>query len=499
MVRAATVQESAKNLAEIPARDVKRYFMKHQVETIMHDAPLFIWEKSVRIGATYGMAFRAVRRRMIGSRNYLHTSVNQTIAKDFAAQCKIFCRVFDVAGASDVEEFDCWNADENRRETGFEITFKRQANSIRVYSSNPEAFRGAGGEMGVDEICSHKNPEALMAAAGSRTLWGDPLNVWSSHKGLGSWMNRTIERERALGAKSRWAIKRTTMLDALDNGLLQKICEVTGTKITREDFIADTIAKVGGQEAYEEECLCKPRAAGDAAINWAFITAAREDYPIRRTRLEGNERFDVDSWIAPDVESLKGARKVAIGYDVARTGHLSAVAILALRGKGRGGVGARDPRGDLGSWWLHGLVTMHGRKFGLQREVLHGLLKAVPSAVGSGDATGLGMQVCEELVGLVGQARWGAVNFGATKPEIGTRLVRVFEDGRLVLPSAQEHEDIQFDLHGIRTEPMPGNRIRYYESANPVNKLSHCDIAWAIGLAVLAGGDENMQPGIITL
>jgi len=467
-------------MSEIPD---SKYFLPYQAAEIMDEARLVLWEKSIRIGATFAMAFRAVRRRIDGKGNYLHTSVNETIAKEFAAQCKQFCRIFDVVGASDVQEFGVWNAQENRRETALRIDFTKQENWIQIFSSNPDALRGVGGDVGIDELTSHKQPDAMLAAAGGRAMWGHSVRIWTSHKGVDSCFNRMIQEERAKGAESRWRIRTTTLLDALDDGLLDKINEVRGTSFSREDFIADTRAMVGSDAAYEEECLCKPQRSGESPIKWGYIDAAKTQYPLERKHLEGDESFSVEKWAANMVLVLRAADRVAIGYDVARTGHLSAVALNARFGN---------------KWKLMGLITMHKRKFGLQRDVIAGLMTALPGAVAGGDSTGLGMQVCEELTDLFGPARFVGVNFGQLKPEIGTTMVRVFEDMRQELPAAREHEDIGFDLAGIKSEPLPSGRTRFYESPNPVEKLSHCDMAWAIGLSLLVGEDESGEQHVWT-
>jgi len=119
--------------------------------------------------------------------------------------------------------------------------------------------------------------------------------------------------------------------------------------------------------------------------------------------------------------------------------------------------------------------------------------------LGGGDATGLGMQVCEELVDSFGEHRFAGLNFGATKPAIGTKLVRVMEDNHLHLSEADADEDVIYDLAALYSEDLPGGRVRFAEGPNPINKQSHCDIAWGIGLAVFVGeDDEGGPPGIVT-
>ena len=454
----------------------RKYFLPYQVEDIMDEARLRIVEKSIRIGITFARAMRAVRRRMLGKGNYLHTSVNERVAKSFALDCKKFCKIYDAVGASDIKESDVWNESENRRETALEIEFKRQKCSIKIFSSNPDAIRGEGGEVGIDEICSHKRPDEMLQAAGGRAMWGYPLAIWSSHKGVDSLFNRKIKEERALGNNSRWKIRTITLFDALDQGLLKKIIAVSGENLTRDEFLLDTKAMVGGEDAFAEECLCQPRASGNQAIKWQYIDAAKRSYYLLRKHLEGDKAFDTADWIAPLVMPLRAMQKCALGYDVARTGHLSAVPVIGYDGA---------------AWKLLALLTMHNRAFRLQAEAVAAIMRAVPAMIGGGDATGLGMQTCEDLTKLFGVYRFVGINFSSSKREVGTQMVKVFEDGRIHLPEAREHEDIQFDLAAIQTDAPTIGVARFIETANPVNKLSHCDIAWGLGMALTVGKDSH--------
>lgn len=460
----------------------RKYFLQYQKDAIMTTCRLLLWEKSIRIGATFAMAFRAVRNRIRTKRNYLHTSVNERIAKSFIGDCQKFCRIIDVVGASEVKEFETWNKQENRSETAFEITFKNQECAIKAFSSNPDAIRGEGGDVGIDELSSHKQPDEMVKAAGGRAMWGDSLAIWTSHKGVNSAFNRKLKEERAKGEESRFTIMRTTLLDAIALGLLDKINEVSGQNMSEEDFIADTKALVGGDAAYNEECLCDPRAEGAQAIKWGYIDAAKRDYVILRKDIEGDEPFDIEAWLASLLPVLNIADAVAVGYDVARTGHLSSVPIIARFGD---------------DWKLMALITMHKRKFGLQRDVLAGIMRSVPTCLGGGDKTGLGMQVCEELTDLFTEYRFTGMNFGTLKTDLGTKLVRVFEDNRFHLPAARDQEDIQFDLAAITTGNLPSGRAVFMESINPINKLSHCDIAWAIAMAVYVGDETEKEQRFI--
>lgn len=459
------------------ATELSRWFMPYQIDWILDETRLVLWEKSIRIGATFAQAYRAVRNRMRGKGNYLHTSVTAQIGKSFALDCKRFCEIFDLA-ASEINEFSMVNPITDRQESAFEIYFEATKCFIKIYSSNPDALRGDGGEVGIDELSSHAHPDEMLKAAGGRAMWGDPIRIWTSHRGSESAFARMIQEERAKGPKSRWKICSTDLYQAIDQGLLAKINQVKGTTFTREEFIADTVALVGGQEAFEEECLLKPRKGGAAAIKWQFIEASREPYSCLRFEIEGDKVAAVEDAARTIVEALQGVGRTSLGYDVARKGHLSAVWINRREGE-------REK--------LSGLVLMHNVKFGIQRKLIQLIMRGLPGSIGGGDSTGLGMQVCEELTEEFGQARFTGLNFSALKPEMGTNLVRVFEDARQIIPAGTENDDVAYDIAAIRTEPLPSGRTRFYESQNPIEKRSHCDMVWAGAIANFVA-KEDKQP-----
>jgi phage FluMu gp28-like protein len=469
-----------------PSRRVSlsRYFLPYQAEAILSDARLALYEKSVRIGITYAMGFRAVRRRLIPKcGDLLYTTVTAEMAKEFVSNCKTFCRVFEAVEGTRVDESDVreealYNPITDRQESSFRIDFKATGQAIRAFSSNPSALRGAGGEVNVDELSSHLQPEEMLKAAGSRAMWGDPCWIWSSHRGEDSVFYQMVQRERARGAKSSWKIFSTDLMQAIAQGLLDKIAAVKGIKITKDQFVAETVDLVGGEDAFQEECMLIPRKGGAAAIKWSYIQAAQTGADIEYADIRGDDQAAIDSAVERILNCTDPKERLEIGYDVARKGHLSAIPVLT-----RGNSMRR----------LAALVTIQDAKFGTQRGLIEKLMTARPAMVGLGDSTGLGMQVCEELEAKFGKARFSGVNFSSMKPELGTGLVRVFEDLGLLLPASRAFDFIAADLAGIRTQPMPGGRTQFYESANAIEKRSHCDIAWAIALAVMAGAEAKQQ------
>jgi phage FluMu gp28-like protein len=460
--------------ATVAVDSASAYFLPYQVARITDETRLVLVEKSIRIGMTYCMAYRAVRRRVLGMGDCLVTSVSLPAAKEFIEQCRKFCEIFKIV-ASSIESVS-WGKELN--EQGFCITFPN-GTRIFAFSSNPKAIRSFGGEVMVDEIAYHQDAREMMKAAGGRAMWGYPVTVWSSHNGVESEWNRRLIEERAKGAKSKWKIVTITLPDAIDQGLLAKINQVSGQNKSREDFIAETTEMCGGEEGYAEECLCQPVRSGDPAIKWNYISDARKEYALLRYEFSGDDEARAQQISDALITELSG-RDLNLGYDVARTGHLAVVAINQKLGKVSRCVG---------------LVKMHKTKFGIQRGLIERIMTAIPSAIGGGDKTGIGMQVCEELTETFGEARFVGMNFGALKPELGTNLTKVFESAEQEIPAGMDNDDIAYDLSGIKRNPLPSGRIQFTETPNPIEKRSHCDIAWALAMANYAGREEA-TPGV---
>jgi len=470
------------------------YLLPYQIAQAFNEARLRWWEKSIRIGATYEKAFEAVRDRLIpGKGDYLHTSVTQQVGQAFLEDCEFFLGAYQAAGAvvsrDETETVEpllddrdnpvmdpAGNAVHVKRKT-YEWTFDT-GQKLRVFSSRPEALRGFGGAVGIDEIAFHVRMAALLKAAGGRALWGYPVNLWSSHNGEDSEWNLFLRHEKEKGESSLWSGQTTTLIDAIEDGLVEKINETRGLNLTREEFIEQTKTLLGSIEAYEEECLCIAQIRGLPAIPWIDILAAQQDYHCDCRTIVGDavqgEQVDpsVQAVLNENLwNGLDASKRYSLGYDVARNGHLASVFVNETDGKNHRCVMN---------------VRFHKCKLPAQREFIAQGMRQLRGMTGAGDSTGLGLQVCEELSDMF-VGRFEMVNFSTFKPHIVGRLRGAYQDGRKIIP--REPEDIAYDARGILCQTN-GTRMTYTESKNPANENSHCDLAYADALAT-ANAEDN--------
>lgn len=204
----------------------------------------------------------------------------------------------------------------------------------------------------------------------------------------------------------------------------------------------------------------------DALIAWRFIELARLDYSILRVDTEGVDHYNPNTQNV--FAALPRGPQYFLGWDVARTGHLSPIWVNALEG-------------DV--FTLRALVVMHRCDFTYMRQVLWQAMEL--GMIGAGDAGGLGAESCE-LTARRFPGRFSEFKFSSvSKPALGSTLMQTYEDVRQRIPRAGA-DDIAHDLHAIQKEQKHGKLV-LHETKNPVDPRSHCDIAYSNGLALFAG------------
>jgi len=158
-----------------------------------------------------------------------------------------------------------------------------------------------------------------------------------------------------------------------------------------------------------------------------------------------------------------------LGFDVAASGQgdLAAIYIDEVRGN------------DL---WLKALLTTRTDDWHFLKTALFFLLRQVPMLQAAGDASGLGRQICWEAAKHF-PGTFTPVNFATKKHDIGFSLMNQLAVAEKRIPKS--HLDIASDYSALRKN-YAGSRWVFTEARNLHNPASHCDIAWAGGLATEA-------------
>lgn len=203
-----------------------------------------------------------------------------------------------------------------------------------------------------------------------------------------------------------------------------------------------------------QEYCCIPADESSAFITYEMITSCE------------------DNTAPKDFAYLeKCTNPLYIGYDVARTRHLSVI----------------DVEEKVGDVFVERMRLELQNKSFAEQEFEFNRLMALPAVRRACiDSTGLGMQLAER-----GVTRWGyrveGVRFsGQVKEDLAFPLRSAHEDRTL---RYARDEKLRADLRGIKKETTAAGNIRFVGEAAD----SHCDRFWAKALSLHAGKTEGVQ------
>jgi phage FluMu gp28-like protein len=376
-------------------------------------AQVKLWEKSRRIGASYGEAADDVLHAAAstGGGNVYYISYNKDMTSTFVDDCAGWAKRFNSALGSIGESV--FKRDDDRDIHVFDIEFA-SGHHIRTFSNNPRNLRSKGrpgDRVVIDEAAFVDDLEELLKAAMAVTMWGGEVRIMSTHNGDDNPFNTLIADIRA--GKFDYSIHRVTLDDAIADGLYRRICQVTGKPWSAEseaEWRAQLVRRYRPNE--DEELFCIPAMGGGSYLPRALIERcmprAEDSAPL--VRFNGNAAFnampphmraaDMADWIRehldPVLAALDGARRHVAGMDFARSGDMTSIVLLEI--------GA-----DLRRTW-RGLIEMHNTPFSEQKQVLHHALRRLPRFSGAAlDARGNGQQLAEETVDVFGASLIQAV------------------------------------------------------------------------------------------
>jgi len=337
---------------------------------------------------------------------------------------------------------------------------------------------------GLDEFAFHADPETLWGSASGRITWGFDLAIWSSHNGSDS-LFYTFCREAAQG-KGGWSHYRVTLTEAIEAGLVEKINQVRGMNLSREQFLKNCKNRSRLPEVFEQEYMCAPNGGTAGIVPWSAIERCMLDYEVERLHFEehqiqevfGEYRSEHQHARERQIESAHGAafkklfeskERHRLGFDVAASGRGNLTVIYVDQVEGDYGGRAK----------LAGLFTCRTQDWNFIKTALYVFMSKLNSVEGCGDETGLGRQICWEAAQRFG-GYFMSINFASEKHNIGFTLMNQLAVGEKQFPRSER--DVASDFFALRKH-YTGSKWLFTESVNCLNAASHCDIAWAGGLA----------------
>lgn len=408
-------------------------------------APLKVWEKSRRIGASWAEAADAViyaARRGGGSHYYL--SYSREMARGFIDDCAEWAKVLQ-AGASAVQE-EILDLDDRNSIQVLRIRLA-SGRTIAALPSSPRALRSLGrpgDRVTVDEAAFIDDLAGVLKAALAFLVWGGKVHIVSTHNGEGSAFNSLLGEVR--DGRKPGSVHRTTLAEAVADGLYERVCAASGlppTEAGAAEWEAD-VRRMYGENA-AEELDCVPSSGAGSWLSWEQVLRAEDDDAGRPEMYRG------------------GA--VWIGVDIARRRDLWVATAL-------------EQVGDV--LWLREMVTLENTPFREHKAVVGEMIRRYRPVRVAVDQTGMGEAVVEDW-----RDTWGWVIEGVsfTEPvrlDLATHLRAACEDGRLRIPRADALRD---DLRSVkRAAGATGARVRLVTDAKGTD--GHADRFWSLALAV---------------
>ncbi|MGH7027365.1 terminase large subunit domain-containing protein [Brevundimonas sp.] len=411
---------------------------------------LVVSDKSRRIGFTWAVSADAVltsaKRKADKGMDTLYIGYNLDMAREFIDTCAMWAKAFDHA-ATEVSEF-VFADGPDKDIKAFRIAFA-SGFEIVALSSRPRSLRGKQGYVILDEFAFHDDPDGLLKAAMALLIWGGKVLVISTHNGEDNAFNVLLNDIRA--KKRPGAVVRCTFDQALEEGLYQRVCLMTGKEWSPEaeaQWRSEIRAFYGADAAEELDCV--PSQGSGIYLSRAVIEAcSTAGGPEKVLRLACPPGFDVkpvaerrsyidaflEQSVAPQVARLDKNLRHTFGQDFALTGDVSSIAPVALE------------RNLVRT--VPFVIEMRNVPYDQQKQVLFWLVERLPRFSGGKlDATGNGATLAQETKqkfgsGLIEEVKLSQDWYLNNMPP----LKAAFEDRTIAIPA---HSDLTDDMRQVR-------------------------------------------------
>jgi phage FluMu gp28-like protein len=464
--------------------------LPYQRRWIADQSQVKVSEKSRRIGITWteacDRALAAATNGRAGIDGW-YIGYNKDMALEFIEACAGWARRFNRA-ANAVEEIVL--EDERAAILAYRIRFA-SGHKIVALSSRPSNLRGKDGCAVIDEAAFHEDLPGLLKAALAFTMWGGLVRIISTHNGADNAFNELISEIRA--GRRPFSLHRTTLDDALADGLFQKICEQSGLERTESaehewrqqivDFYGDNVS---------EELFCIPRASSGAYLSSVLIEARmRAGIPILRWQLpaefsgrpENVRHSETQAWcednLAPVLAALDPNLATCFGEDFGRSGDLTVIWPLQIAPD----LVRKTPF----------VVELRNIPFRNQEQVLFYIVDRIPRfASGAMDARGNGQYLAETAAQRYGSKIVQVMLSESWYRENMPRYKAAFEDGTIEIP---KDADILSDHRAFVLERGVAKISERRTGAD--GKGRHGDAAMAAALAYFASRADSRQFGYL--
>ncbi len=462
--------------------------LPYQRRWVSDKSPVKVCEKSRRVGISWSEAADdALTAASSGGMDVWYIGYNKDMALEFINDTAFWVRNYRLAASALEEEVV---RDEDKDILAFRIRFA-SGKRVTALSSRPSNLRGKQGKVVIDEAAFHEDLPGLLKAAIALLMWGGRVAVISTHDGEDNPFNELIKDIRS--GKKPYSLHRTTLDDALSEGLYRRICLKRGVEWTEEAESGwrEALIRLYGDDA-DEELFCIPSRGCGVFLPRAVVEACMDEgIPVVRwscgpefAQLPDHVRqADTRDWcevhLAPLLRDLPENRPTWFGEDFGRSGDLTVIMPLQECEEFR----YRTPF----------VVEIRNVPFRQQEQVLFFIVDRLPSFRGAAmDARGNGHYLAEVAMQRYGAGRirqvmlsekWYLENMPSCKA--------AFEDRRIIIP---RDPDILDDLRAIRMERGVARVPERYRGKGRDGGRRHGDAAIACALAWFAARSVDSGP-----
>lgn len=297
-----------------------------------------IWEKSRRIGASYGEAAASVleasKDKKDSGQSTYYLSYNKEMTQQFISDCAMWAKLYNKA-CSEIEEIVLNHEDKDI--TVYRITF---SSGFQIWGlpSEPRSLRSKQGRVIIDEAAFVENLPELLKSAMALLMWGGQVRIMSTHNGEDNAFNELIKEVK--DGKKNYSLHKTTIDDALDQGLYKRICLRTKkewSKHAEKDWLDELLDDYG--DGASEELYCIPSKGKSKYLSRTLVESCMDSevpvityeqkddftYKSERHRIKKTDKW-IKEFIEPILKDLPDS-PTYLGEDFARSGDLSVIAL----------------------------------------------------------------------------------------------------------------------------------------------------------------------------
>ncbi len=432
------------------------YLLPYQVRWLQDKSRFKIWEKTRRGGMSYVQAYEDVEDASNAAKpmDVFFSSADASAATEYILYVQKWAKALNIA----CEYVGEVVLDSERDIKALSVTFST-GKRIVALTSNPRAFRSKGGKLVLDEYAFHEQQDAMWKAAKPIVTWGFPIRVISTYNGKGNRYARMVSDAKKgkqlvdgrwipiAGEKTNaWSLHTTTIEDAVNQGLADKILGRDLTDTERQAWLDEERDACGDEATWMQEYMCEPVDGATAWLTYELIASCEDPDAGRPDLYKGGPCFfgnDIglrhDLWVLPVFEEV----------------------------------------GDV--LWCREMIRLKKKKFSDHDAEMERVFRYYKIARGRMDQTGMGEKPVEDAKRRYGESRVEGVMFTP-----GNRLLlanagkQAFQDRKIRIPPDPALRD---SLHKLQSVPGQNNQPRFMATSDAAG---HADEAWATFLAISA-------------